>query len=322
MNWIADFHFLRPAWLLLLAPALWLGWRTLRRADSAGGWRGVMAPRLLEALALEAGQTRGRLRPPHLLIAALALGSVALAGPAWERQPTPFAQDQAAVFLVVKVTPSMLAQDIPPNRLERGVQKLGDFLDLKAGQRAGLIAYAGTAHLAMPLTSDPDVIRTFAGALDPAVMPVEGADAVAAVRLADERLDRAGVPGSVVLLADDVDPEQVEGLRELRAAGGAAVHVLALAAGLAVVPPPGSPPAPPLDEDRLRAAARAGGGDLVLVTPDDQDIRSLAAGVERGIRDAPTGEGERWRDMGWWLLPLLALLLLPFFRRGGAVVVE
>ncbi len=322
MSWLTAFHFLRPAWLLLLLPAAWLTWLALRRADPSGGWRGLMAPQLLDALSVEAGTQRGRLRPPHLLFGALVVGSVALAGPTWERQPTPFAQDQAAVFLVVKVTPSMLAQDIQPSRLERGVQKIGDFLQLKAGQRAGLIAYAGTAHLAMPLTSDPDVILDFASALTPDAMPEAGADVVAAVRLANQRLQRAAVPGSIVLLADDVDPDQVDALRQLHADGGAPVHILALAGGADVVPPPGSPPAPPLDEDRMREAAHAGGGDLVVVTPDDSDVRSLAAGVARGIRDAPAGKGEAWRDMGWWLLPLLAILLLPFFRHGGAVVVE
>lgn len=320
MSWLADFHFLRPAWLLLLIPAAWAGWRALRRTDPAGGWRGLIDPPLLAALALESSQERGRLRPVRLLVAALAVGSLAMAGPAWERQPTPFAQDEAAVFLVVKVTPSMLAMDLPPSRLERGVQKIGDFLDLKAGQRAGLIAYAGTAHLAMPLTSDPGIITQFAAALTPEAMPVEGADLLAAIRMANQRLDRAAVPGSIELLADDVAPEEVDGLRQLRQAGGAAVHILALAAGPDVVPPPDSPPAPPLDKERLRAAADAGGGELVLPTPDDADVRSLAADVARGIRDATAGEGEAWRDMGWWLLPAIALLLLPFFRRGGAVV--
>jgi Ca-activated chloride channel family protein len=319
---LENFHFLRPGWLLLLLPAAWLCWRVLRQADPAGAWRAVIAPQLLAALSIDDAAQRGRLRPAHLLAAALVTGILALAGPAWQRQPTPFAEDQAAVYLLVQVTPSMLAQDVQPSRLERTVQKIGDFLELKPGQRTGLIAYAGSAHLAMPLTRDPEIIATFAAALEPDAMPVAGNDPAAAVRLANERLRRAEVSGSIVLLSDDIPAEAIVTLRSLRNEGGAPVHVLGVAGGPDVVPPPGSPPALPMDQARMREAARVGGGQFYAVTPDTSDVAALADGVERGLRDIADSERDQWRDMGYWLLPLLALLLLPFFRDGGAVVFE
>ncbi len=322
MNALANFHFLRPGWLLLLLPAAWLCWRLLRQADPAGAWRAAMDPQLLAALSIDEPGKRGRLRPTHLLAAALVTGILALAGPAWERQPAPFAEDQAAVFLLVQVTPSMLAQDVQPSRLERTVQKISDFLELKPGQRTGLVAYAGTAHLAMPLTRDATIIETFAAALEPGAMPVDGNDPVAAVRLANERLRRAGVAGSIVLFSDDVPEAAVAELRALRAEGGAPVHILAMAGGPEVVPPPGSPPALPLDAARMQAAARAGGGSLVTVSPDAADVTALAGDVERGVRDVGDSERDQWRDMGYWLLPLIALLMLAFFREGGAVAFE
>lgn len=322
MTGLANFHFLRPGWLLLLVPAAWLCWRLLRQSDPAGAWRAVIDPQLLTALSIDEPVQRGRFRPTHLLAAALVTGILALAGPAWERQPAPFAEDQAAVFLLVQVTPSMLAQDVQPSRLERSVQKITDFLELKPGQRTGLIAYAGTAHLAMPLTRDAAIIETFAAALEPDAMPVDGNDPVAAVRLANDRLRRAGVAGSIVLLSDNIPETAIPGLRALRSDGGAPLHVLAMAGGPEVVPPPGSPPALPLDEARMQAAARAGGGSLYTVTPDTSDVTALASGVERGLQDVGDSERDQWRDMGYWLLPLLALLLLAFFREGGAVAFE
>lgn len=322
MSVLTEFHFLRPAWLLLLLPAVLIARQALRGADPARAWHGVIAPQLLEALTLDAGSRETGWRPALALALALVLGTLALAGPTWQREPAPFAEDQAAVFLVVKVTPSMAARDIQPSRQERVVQKISDFLSLRPGQRTGLIAYAGTAHLAMPLTTDPEIIETFAAALEPAAMPEAGDDLAAAVRLANARIARAGVPGTIVVLTDDVAPEQVDALRDVRADGGVPVQFLAVAGGPEVVPAPGGPPAPPLDEKRLRDAARAGGGDLVLVTPDDADVRTLAGSVERGIRSAPAGDREQWKDMGWWLLWPLVLVLLAFFRPGGAVVLE
>ena len=53
---------------------------------------------------------------------------VALAGPAWQREPAPFADDTAVLAIVLKVTPSMLTEDIQPTRLSRSVQKIHDLL--------------------------------------------------------------------------------------------------------------------------------------------------------------------------------------------------
>jgi len=316
------FHFLRPAWLLLLLPAALVVWSVMRRQDPMRSWKGVIAPSLLEHLAISKEERRSRLRPVFGLALIWMLGILAAAGPSWEKEPTPFTEDQAALFIVLKVTPEMLAEDIQPNRLKRAAQKIGDLLALRPGTRTGLIAYAGSAHLVMPLTSDPEIISFFASELAPEVMPVPGDEPVQAVELAQKRLLASGLPGSVVLVADSMDSAFLAGLEEASNEGGANVHILAMAAGPDVIPPSGSPPAPALDEDSMRKAAKAGGGSLVLVTPDDSDVRQLSAGIEHSIAAAPAQEGERWKDMGYYLVLVTFMLILPLFRQGGAVRVD
>lgn len=311
INW-EFFHFLRPQWLLLLLPAALVIASILRRQDQLRAWKRVINPELLGHLAVQHEKHRSRLPPVLLLAVGWLLGIVALAGPAWEREATPFTEDQAALFIVMKVTPDMLAEDIQPSRLQRSAQKVSDLLSLRPGSKTGLIAYAGSAHLVMPLTSDPGVIRYFASELKPEIMPTEGDDPQQAMQLAQRRLAESGLPGSIVLIADSVP-------LPFSAGGSADVHILAMAAGPEVVPPPGSPPAPALDEDAIREAARGGGGQWVQVTPDDSDVRQLGAQIERSIASAPVQEGERWKDSGYWLMFGLLLVMLPLFRKGGAV---
>jgi hypothetical protein len=98
--------------------------------------------------------------------------------------------------------------------------------------------------------------------------------------------------------------------------------MLALAGGPERIPPPGSPPAAPLDQALMQAASRAAGGSLTLLSADRADVKRLAAKVTSDVRDAPGDERLQWLDRGYWLLPLLALLMLPLFRPGGAVVLE
>jgi len=316
------FHFIRPGWLLLLVPAALVIWAILRRQDPLRSWQAVIAPELLAHLVVRNEVRRSRLRPALVLGFAWLVGVIALAGPTWKKEPTPLTEDLAALFIVLKVTPEMQAQDIQPSRLQRSAQKVGDLLALRPGIRTGLIAYAGSAHLVMPLTSDPEVIRYFAGELTPEVMPEAGDDPVRAIELANQRLQASGLPGSIVLIADYVGPEQSQELARIHADGGADVHVYAMAAGPDVIVPADSPPAAALDQDAMARAARAGGGSLVLVTPDDRDIRQLAGRIDRSIEAAPLMEGERWIDFGYWLVPLFIPLLLLFWRPGGAVALQ
>lgn len=310
------FHFLRPGWLLLLIPAALVTWSLVRRQDPMRAWRTVISPELLEHLAISRRERRSRLRPVYMLGLLWLSGILAAAGPAWQREATPLTEDQAALFIVQKVTPDMLAQDIQPSRLQRSAQKIGDLLTLRPGTQTGLIAYAGSAHLVMPLTSDPDVIGFFAAELVPDVMPVPGDEPLRAVELARERLLESGLPGTVVVIADRLDSAYASGISQR---DGADVHVLAMAAGPEVVPPADSPPAPALDEKAMERAAKAGGGSLVLATPDDSDVRQLSARIESSIAAAPAQDGERWKDNGYYLLVLFFVLALSFFRKGGAV---
>jgi Ca-activated chloride channel family protein len=249
-------------------------------------------------------------------------GILALAGPSWQMQASPFSEDQAAMFIVIKITPEMMAKDIQPSRLQRSVLKIHDLLELKKGIRTGLIAYAGSAHLVMPLTSDAGIIDNFAAALEPDAMPLEGDHAAEAIALASQRLKAAGVPGSIVLITDAVDRSQLAGLASIYKKESVEVHILAMAAGPEVIPPPGSYPAPALDIDLLREAARTMGGTVTTVTADRSDVENLSARIERSVSHAPAQEGQQWQDSGYYLLVLLALLILPFFRQGGAVAIE
>jgi von Willebrand factor type A domain len=170
---LGHFHFLRPLWLLALVPAALIGWLLWRQRDPLRSYRTNIAPHLLTHLVIKAGK-RSLLRPEVVLLCILPLSILALAGPSWRQEPSPFAEDQAAAIVVLKIAPSMQASDLQPSRLERAQHKLHDWLALRPGARVGLIAYSGSAHLVMPLTRDSRIVEQMAQALEPSVMPVQG----------------------------------------------------------------------------------------------------------------------------------------------------
>lgn len=297
---ISDFHFLRPWWLLALVPATLLVWLLHRRHDPNRPWRGLIAPHLLPHL-LSGEAERKRLGPLALIATVWLLATLAVAGPTWRHEPAPFADDTAALAIVVKVTPSMTTEDVQPSRLARSVEKIHDLLALRRGAKTALIAYAGTAHVVMPATTDEGIINTFAVALDPKIMPTDGDVAAEALKLADHALADAG-GGSILWLADAVAPEQASALVTWRANSRTPIRLL-----------------PPLlagsELDQLRIAVDSARPSIVQLTPNDDDIQQLARATKFSTT-AAAGASDRWQESGYWLTPLIALASLPFFRRG------
>jgi len=318
MSALSQFHFLRPEWLWLLLPALLIWWLLYRRHDRVRGWRKSVAPHLLSYLLVNAEQAQQRFKPVSVLGWLWLLGITALAGPSWQREVSPFAEEQSVLVVVLKMTPDMLAGDVQPSRLVRAVDKIDRLLALRPDTRTALIAYAGTAHRVMPFTRDHALIVEFAGALMPDVMPRPGEDLAQALALGRSLIAENGRPGTLVVLADSVDPAQLPELQAART-GGPGAELWAIAAGVEVVPLPGSPTAPALDEANMRAAARAMGGQLEVISVDDGDVRAINRRLTQQLVDVSDQQGARWRDAGYYFLPLLVLLGLFWFRQGWVV---
>ncbi|CAN7516294.1 VWA domain-containing protein [Bosea sp. LjRoot90] len=296
---LAPFHFERPLWLLALIPALALWLIERRSSDMLLRWQRVIDPALLPHLIV--GETRPAiLSPINALMAGWLLTTIAVAGPAWQREPSPFAEAKPAVAVVLKVAPSMLTEDLAPTRLDRARQKLADILAAREGAATSLIAYAGSAHLVLPPTPDSAVVLDLAKALAPGIMPREGDDLAGALALADRVLAGTGDGGSILVMTDTAGPQATTGLSGLRSA----TTILSLLPAEAEV-------------GGLREAAQALGASLVATTADQADVVEIVRRLDRADQAASVaGEGRHWREAGYWLTPLVALLALLWFRRG------
>jgi len=302
---VGELHFLRPLWLWSLVPVVVIWWGLWRGQDRVESWKRAIDPHLLEHL-LVGEEQRRRVRPIHLLLGLWLLIVVAVAGPSWEREPSPFADDQAGLVVLMKASTTMDATDVQPSRMERAKHKLRDLLERRDGGATGLIVYSGSAHLVMPLTRDGRIINTMAAELSPALMPVDGDALGEALDLAATVLDRAGVPGSVLVIADAVSPSQEAAVEA--AAPGLPVQFLSV-----------MPPNAPVDSG-LELAARARGASVTQLSIDTTDVDALARRARSEFRAAPMDEGgERWKDGGYLLLPFIALLALAWARKGWVV---
>lgn len=335
MSSLSEFHFLRPAWLLalLLLPLVGWAWRHVR--SEGGNWRAAVDAHLLPHL-IESMIERARSGGPWLAAVAWVLATIALAGPAWEREAMPLYRNDAARVLAIELAPTMLAADVKPTRLERARYKLNDILKDSRDMQTALIGYSGDAFVAAPLTDDVNTVRNLIDALDPGVMPVVGNATEKAIEQAQHLIEQAGLAkGELLLLADSTSARALAAARSAHAKG-LTVSVLGVGTDKgAPVPLPqggflqdakGNIVLPRLDESGLRALAEAGGGRYATLTTDHADLDALFV-IDHASPDARRNDvdgrllSDRYRDRGPWFLLLVLPLALLGFRRGWLMAV-
>lgn len=325
---LQQFHFLRPWWLLALAPLPWLYWLgTRRNAAMLELSRLVDAPLLPHLLHGRAGN---RQLPAGLFALGWTLCALALAGPSWSRLSQPLYASRAAQVVAISLSQHMLARDVAPSRLDRARYKVRDLLASNRDGLNALIAYAGEAFVVAPLTSDAGSLNDLLDALAPDTMPLDGDNAALAIDRGVALIhDGKAGGGSLVLITDHADAAADAAARKADAAG---VQVSVLGVGT----PQGGPV--PLsdggflrdaqgdislarrDDTALAALAAAGGGRYVAMTADQRDIDALHTQLRMAPATVAAKQGgqvgDEWQDRGPWLLLPLLLVVALAFRRG------
>lgn len=151
-------------------------------------------------------------------VAALAFLFLALARPQWGSFEETVRSTGLDILLTVDVSNSMLAEDFVPNRLKKTKHFIRTLAERIPGDRLGVVAFAGSAHLISPLTTDHDYVLETIENLGPETVSNQGTDIGAALETAARALDRGAeqmsapdsqVPSTrvVVLISDGEDNE-------------------------------------------------------------------------------------------------------------------
>jgi Ca-activated chloride channel family protein len=339
---MAEFHFLRPLWLLLLPVGAWLIWQLLRGRAEGGGWRSIVEPALRAHVLAEPASLSDSRAALAAALAAWLVSIVALAGPTWERLPVPAFRSDEALVVALDLSRSMDAGDVEPSRLARAKLKLLDLLERRAAGQTALVVFSTHAFTVTPLTTDTRTISSLVSAVDTDIMPTQGGSLAAGLERAAMLLDQTGLrEGDVLLITDsEVTERDLDAAREL-ARDGYRVSVLAVgtdqgapiprAEGGFVTDDAGTVVVPQLDAASLQRLAAAGGGRYAALASSDRDLDTLFparlavpldAALDASVDDAggEQYEADVWLDRGVVLAALLLPLLALCFRRGWIAV--
>lgn len=230
------------------------------------------------------------------------------------------------LMVALDISNSMLAEDIKPNRLRRSKQLVSKLIDELAGERVGLIVFAGQAYLQLPLTRDYVAAKTLLRTVGTEQAPSQGTALAEAISLAEEVFTRDPQQAQALLILSDGEDHQEDAVsiaNQLKDKGitiytlgigspnGAPIPVYERGQQAYKMDATGSMVLTKLNEALLAEIATEGPAAYQLLGPTDIELEALIRQL-RGTR----GEGSEvyivteYKDHFQWPLALAVLLLL------------
>jgi len=314
-------------WLLLVAPpalGLFFWWRERSRQRVVAQF---IQARLLSALTVGISPRRRKIRHT-LLVLAVAFLIIALARPQYGFDLQEVEQSGLDIVVAVDTSKSMLAQDIVPDRLERGKMAALELMQNANSDRLGLLAFAGEAFLECPLTVDDTAFEQSVQGLDVNSVSQGGTGIANAIDTALTAFKENGHYKTLILLTDGEDNvNEAAALESAQNAAKAGLKIFTVGIGttegalIRVTGPDGNSDyirdasgnvvKTHLNETLLRQIADATGGFyLPLRGADTMDVL-----YDRGLSPLPRSQGvgrmiRHYHEQFQWPLSVAILLLV------------
>ena len=148
-----------------------------------------------------------------VLSGAMAIGILAVMNPRQPSETDNTNRKGIDVAIALDVSKSMLATDLPPNRLERAKQFIGKLMAEMPNDRIALVLFAGKAYLQMPLTVDHGAAKMFVSAASPDAVPQQGTVISDALNMSANVFNNAEKRFKAVVLISDGEAHEEEAVK-------------------------------------------------------------------------------------------------------------
>ena len=198
----------------------------------------------------------------------------------------------AEIMVVLDVSNSMLAEDYSPNRLERAKLAVSRITEKLKDDRIGLIVFAGSSFVQLPITTDYVSAKMFLGNVSTESVPVQGTALGDAIFTAIRSFSPQSEKSRVIIVISDGENHEDDPVAAAREAKGAGIKVYTVGVGS-----PEGVPIPfeggllrdkddnivvtKLDEKTLREVAAAGGGAYVHAGNEEFGLNPIISDIRQ-----------------------------------------
>ena len=286
-------YFAQPGYLylLLLVPVFLIGYGLLRRLRTLA-LRRLGEESMVRALMPSWSGAKGWVKAV-LFALAFAFFSIGLARPQTGARLAEHKARGAEIVICLDVSNSMLAEDYSPSRLERAKLSISRLSDKLQDDRIGLVLFAGTSFVQLPVTTDYVSAKMFLSSITTESVPVQGTAIGDAIHLALKSFSPQSEKSRVIVVISDGENHEDDPVAAAKEAAEMGVKVYTIGVGSPEGQPipvdgellrdkDGNIVVTKLDEAVLREVAREGGGAYIHAANEEfglnpiiQDIRAL-----------------------------------------------
>ena len=198
----------------------------------------------------------------------------------------------AEVMIALDVSNSMLAEDYSPNRLERAKLAISRIVDRLQDDRIGLVLFAGTSFVQLPITTDYISAKMFMNSISTASIPIQGTAIGDALSTCIRSFSAQSEKSRVIILITDGENHEDDPVEVAAQAAEMGITVYTIGVGSAEGQPiptasgllrdsNGEIVVTRLDEEILRTVAEAGGGAYIHAGNDEFGLNPIIDNIRK-----------------------------------------
>lgn len=196
------------------------------------------------------------------------------------------------IMICLDVSNSMLAQDYSPNRLERAKLAISRMTDKLQEDRIGLIVFAGSSFVQLPITADYISAKMFLSSVDTKSVPVQGTAIGDAILTAAKSFSLQSEKSRAIVVITDGENHEDDPVDAAKQAAELGIRVYTIGIGSQHGQPipmdgelmkdkDGNIVVTRLDEENLKQVAKAGNGAYVHAGNDEFGLNPIIEDLRR-----------------------------------------
>lgn len=249
---------------ILLVAFLWLQWWKKRAQNQ------FASAEALKILAPAKSKSKPVLKLLMVCLA-IALWVIALVNPRIGTTTEQVKREGIDIVFALDVSKSMLAEDIAPNRLEKSKQLVSQLLNQLAGDRVGVVGYAGSAFPQVPITTDYAAVRMFLNAMNTDMVSSQGTAIAEAITMATSFFREEDQTNKVIVIISDGEDHQGNIEAAVAAVQEKGIKIITVGVGT-----PAGAPIPIKRNGVLDYYQRDQNGERVITRMDDTILTAMA----------------------------------------------
>jgi len=270
----ANTEYFNYAWGLIPGMILlwfYIQWRKKKIAAIAN-------PSLLSVL-LPGHRSRVPVTSGILILLAIGFIILALANPVGTSKPVKGKTNGLDIVFALDVSKSMDATDIKPSRLERATHLINELTEKLAGNKMGLVVFAGNAYVQMPLTTDASAMKLFLANTNTNMVQEQGTAIEGAIETSEGLLFPDGLmqPGQnsaskIIILLTDGEDHEGDAEKAAKEAGKDGIIIMAIGTGTT-----DGAPMPIYENGLLQGYLKDNNGETVVTKMDPEQLKNIVA---------------------------------------------